>query len=350
MSLKKTYTWKHKLTASCLSTFLLLAILAVAGSFVPCGNRSLTRHLALKAWFLKEKFIASTDIGILKDAPVYGWRLIPNSKGRHYSPFGFDVTYTVDEQGNRITPGSYALPKVLFLGCSFTMGHGVEDNEPYVWKLAEKWTRHKFINGAVMAWGTTQASKKLDETLAKFNDVELVIYTAIGHHERRNYPDSAWLDLVAAFGRKPPFVDLENNELVWKGLAGEGNLPSGDAAVLAQKGSQITHLLLRNMRAACEAKGIPFLVIYLPGGGESNDLRPEILAAIDQDHFLDLRGKADLSGDNVNGFDGHPNARGHAAVARLLEPFIEKWLTPADSSATKGDTFSKGVTFLAKPF
>ncbi len=346
---KNTYSWKHKLTAGCLSTLFMLAVFAAIGSFVPWGNGSLTKMLVRKAWFFKEKYLSVTDLGILEEDPAYGWRLIPGSKGRHFVPFGFHVTYTIDEEGNRTTPRAYDLPKVLFLGCSFTMGHGVEDDEPFVSKLAGKWSRYKFINGGVMAWGTTQASKKLEETLGRFNDVKLVVYTAIGHHERRNYPDSAWLDLVATFGKKPPFVDVENGRLVWKGLTDVKNLPPRNAADLASKGSQITRLLLQNMRAACEARGIPFLVVYLPSE-ESCDLKPDILATVSEDHFLDLRDKVDLSGDNVNGFDSHPNAAGHAAVARLLKPFIEKWLTPVDSSTVTylGETNSGKPS--CKPF
>jgi hypothetical protein len=51
----------------------------------------------------------------------------------------YDVVYTTDEEGRRITPdrGDKADTAVLFLGCSFTVGDGLNDQETFAWQLGE---------------------------------------------------------------------------------------------------------------------------------------------------------------------------------------------------------------------
>ncbi|MEK7257285.1 MAG: hypothetical protein AAB316_21200, partial [Bacteroidota bacterium] len=296
----------------------------------------LTRQALFKLWFLKERHLGPAQIGIFEPDTLYGWRHKPNTIGRQFTPFGLPARYTIDDFGNRTTPGSYLLPKVVFLGCSFTFGEGIGDDESYVWLLGQKWENYKFINSAVLGWSTIQASQKLDETLARFCDVELVVYGVIGHHERRNYPDSNWLNMLHRFGRKHPFVDLEGSELTWRGLTNPQNLPSTDSVELVEKGKQITARLLQKMEAACHARGIPFLVVYLPDESDYN-LEPAILSVVDTCQFLDLRKTIPLSKYD-NEIDEHPSVEGNQEMAHQIEPFLAKWLGQKHSATPPSGT------------
>ena len=51
----------------------------------------------------------------------------------------YDVLYSRDEEGRRITPdrGDKADTAVLLFGCSFTVGDGLNDRETFAWRLGE---------------------------------------------------------------------------------------------------------------------------------------------------------------------------------------------------------------------
>ena len=105
----------------------------------------------LRIWSPRTKH---NTIGIWKSDPVFDWVHIPGSSARHKVTPYFDVKYTIDKFGHRVTSGDYHSSKILFLGGSFTFGHGVEDDEHYPALLQYHLRQYKIINAAVNAWGT----------------------------------------------------------------------------------------------------------------------------------------------------------------------------------------------------
>ena len=74
--------------------------------------------------------ITADGIGIWRTDPVFGYAHVPSTEGHHVLPESFDVVYTIDGSGNRVTPRTTApLARILVLGGSFSFGHGVEDDE-----------------------------------------------------------------------------------------------------------------------------------------------------------------------------------------------------------------------------
>lgn len=110
----------------------------------------------------------------------------------------YSVTYTTGADGWRATPQHPKASKaVVFLGCSYTMGEGVEDADSYPWKVAEAlgddWQVYNF---GLSGYGAHHAlalleSGRLDPLFALYDTVKVFFLTLPGH-ELRVSGFSAW--------------------------------------------------------------------------------------------------------------------------------------------------------------
>ena len=71
--------------------------------------------------------IADADLGYAASREARAVRAtLSNNAGKTI----YDVTYTLDDKGLRVTPIAHSVgPRVLFFGCSFTFGEGVDDHD-----------------------------------------------------------------------------------------------------------------------------------------------------------------------------------------------------------------------------
>ena len=82
----------------------------------------------------------------------------------------YKVTQTIDEYGRRLLPKSSPATKkaVMFFGCSFTFGDGVEDHEVMPYKFQEAMMdRYKVVNYAYSGYGAHQMLGILDNEMEK---------------------------------------------------------------------------------------------------------------------------------------------------------------------------------------
>lgn len=322
MSEKKP-TWRHKLAAALFSTALTIGVIALFGHFIKIGNKSLNQVLLYNVWQMKNKIVGTGGMSIMQEDAVLGWSQKPSDHCKHYKPFGFNVTYTTDDHGNRVTPGGYDKPKILVLGCSFGFGHGVQDNEHFPAILGQNIPEYKVINGAVMGYGTIQAYLKLKQMLEQPNDIKMVVYEFIPHHLHRNYLRKYWLELLWQSKRRNPHFEMNNGQLQLVGLADVEKDGLTDTTLLNAKELELTRGFVAEMRHLCEKDSIPFLLTYIPDGtvGYSD----KFLDVLDPTQVLDLRPVLDFSKID-NGVDAHPNAEGHRQIANALLPVIRKKL------------------------
>lgn len=129
----------------------------------------------------------------------------------------FDITVTTNAHGFRVTPAApRATKSILFFGCSFTFGHGVEDHETFPYLVGES------LGGAVATynfafngWGPNEMLAALQSglvaTIVKERP-ELAVYLTITDHVRRviGREEAPWM------ARAPRFV-LENGVAVRRG-------------------------------------------------------------------------------------------------------------------------------------
>jgi hypothetical protein len=108
----------------------------------------------------------------------------------------YDVKYTMDENGLRTTARHAVrdgLP-VLFLGCSFTFGEGVDDAETLPASF-EAITGRAAVNFGFHGYGPHQVLRELEIGLPRqfgYTQADMVIYTLLPAHVDRSAGRSPW--------------------------------------------------------------------------------------------------------------------------------------------------------------
>ncbi len=277
------------------------------------------------AWKARLALLGHPRVGIWQDDETLGWRHRARASGRESKWLAYDVRYTTDARGHRVTDGDYHRPKLLLVGGSFTFGHGVEDEEPFAARLGLAFPDHKVINAAVNGWGTAQALIEVEAQLARHDDVELVLYGFIANHLHRNHRRRSWLEGIDRWGgRRNVLFEQVDSELRRQGLVGpEASLADEDPE-LARAEARITRRLLERMYAVTARQGVPLRIVHLPDGTDFPVLE-RLVPELPEGVVHDLR--SDIAYEEVRfRYDFHPTAEGHQRLARRLGPLVAEAL------------------------
>lgn len=116
---------------------------------------------------------------------------------------------------NREKSGRYL---VYLVGCSYTQGYGVTDEETFAYRLNDIYPDIVFDNFGTGGYGTYQSLLRIKRELNKSGQKHpcLIIYGFFGGHIQRNVAASFWImSLTERTGLwiRPPYVTLEKNTL-----------------------------------------------------------------------------------------------------------------------------------------
>jgi hypothetical protein len=137
-----------------------------------------------------------------------------------------DISFTIEDNGLRLSPPyreESESGSILFFGCSYTFGHGVNDNEtmPYLVGL-KTGGRYRVYNFAWCGYGPHQMLASFEHGLV--SDIiecepAYVIYTAIIDHAFRCAGRAIWDT------HGPKYMINENGEAVYQGHFDDGKIP-----------------------------------------------------------------------------------------------------------------------------
>jgi hypothetical protein len=224
---------------------------------------------------------------VAKDAEI-GWVLSsPPVKSRHRlvgkdGAVHFDVVYSVHD-GHRDTSAlPHSGPVVVTAGCSFTFGHGVNDQDSWPWLLQERLQDSQVINVASMAYGTDQALLAAERQVVRLQgQVRTVVLGFVGVQIERNRAAQSWLWTIYPFG-KPLFAisgdHLRNTGLVHFWTLGStldrSALLAHTARTMADRvvyrvethdgARRLTTGLIRDFARRFQARGVELVVVVLP--------------------------------------------------------------------------------------
>lgn len=275
--------------------------------------------------------------------PVLGWRPIP---GRYQiGPFAIGAraaTVTVGPDGTRATGGGPrdGRPPLVFLGCSFTLGWAVGDDETFAWRVQSLRPDLAVENHGVGGYGTTQSLLLLEELLGQGARPALVLYGDIGH-ERRNVAAPSWLlalrsnqaavatpyatlDAAGGLARHPPegYPALPLDTRLAAVTLLEDALARRRPYADAGDPHRVTELLVQEMadRAGRAEVGFSLVILSLPEEERAARLAFARAHGIDViDCHLTIGPELMVPGE------GHPNAEAHrrwgdCIAAALAEP------------------------------
>lgn len=171
------------------------------------GNR-VTQVVALKRPYTEESLL--------------GLELTPDNKIRHYAnedstdEILFDAEYGVGEKGYRLTKADESAEDTyIFVGCSFTFGYGLNDDETFPHYFSEaNGFADRVLNFAMSGDGPNQVLRDLEVNykpgLAKIepSNVRAVVFLLIDDHASR---------AVKPTSNTAPYYVLKNNKPVYQG-------------------------------------------------------------------------------------------------------------------------------------
>lgn len=252
----------------------------------------------------------------------------------------YDVRYTIDPQGLRVTPGGRAGGRaVVFFGGSFTFGEGVEDDQTMPASVA-KWLRGRtrVVNAGFHGYGPHQMlraleTRRLDPLLDE--GVEHVVYQALDGHVMRAAGRTTW-DLAG------PAYELRDGMATYVGPF-RSFLPvtvakianrfgptrdllqwwlSADEGDAAEDRERYVEIVVRAAEIVRERWGAGFSVVYWDHAG---DPLPDLLRARGLDVLLVTEAfEGKLWRRFVLDVDRHPSRRGHAFIGRAVARRIQE--------------------------
>lgn len=128
----------------------------------------------------------------------------------------YDATYTIDRFGNRVTPPPVSpdRPAVVFFGCSYTFGDGLDDEQTLPWQFAEAvGRRFDVVNAAHSGHGAHQMLRMLEtgRLAARLeHGVAHAFYSAIDHHPARAAGLAPW-------DFEGPRYEIDGGGVAWRG-------------------------------------------------------------------------------------------------------------------------------------
>jgi hypothetical protein len=315
--------------------------------------------LCLEAYWINKKVIRhqpviSLDVteDFLVQDPFVGYKPAANyreeAKKTVDGELSYSVVYTTDSNGYRITPDpsdSASSECLLFLGCSYTWGAGVNDDEsmPY---LVASLTGKKTYNMGVSGYGPHQvlASIEFDQFPKPMNcSPKVAVFQTIYDHIHR----TAGLGQHGRSG--PKYILSENNELEYLGQLSDINLDKDTRSIreilFGKSYAYQEYVIDRHRISDGEVKlyleivaevkrklkekfpGIKFVILYWDDEDQSYQKElDEKLSGIADEYVRITEVIPDINNVHREKYslhnDYHPNAVAHQAIAKYLSENI----------------------------
>lgn len=256
------------------------------------------------------------------------------------------------EEGNhRLVPGN-ANPDsadVLFLGCSFTYGYGVYDNQNFPALIQKQFPENSVQNSGVIGYGTVQSLMQLKEVLKKGNLKAVLLNFSSFHFIRNGLSQQYRSNLKIGYERSSSNVknemktarfpyklkcdsnikferwdDMYSNAFGRSWLASVNWIQSAYDNYADQDNDDldVTVCLMKEMNELCKKQGVEFGVVFLDSTKETKKLRSRIknIKTLKVDFNFKSKKLTNLP------YDSHPNKRGQELIAGKINPFLKDLL------------------------
>lgn len=268
-----------------------------------------------------------------------GWSYIPNKSAVNKTG-NLAIPVYFDENGIRIPSPDfrfdYSKPSILFIGGSFTMGHGLLYEESFVGRFASfKDLPYQMVNLGVQGYGSDQALLALKRFLPMFN-TKMVVYTFIEDHILRNgnYDRRTLIPTAKFLGTKPLFaldkdgrLYLKRKPVLYKDYLNSYLLDFLKISIGKRFGlfppypEDLTRAIIKEMKRYSDENAAHFVVIKWRWTEKDYT---EIFDDMDV-NIIDTLESAPQGWSDMRLLGGvHPNAEASKHVAKLLFEYLQE--------------------------
>ena len=301
------------------------ATILLSIGLIIAGAETCARWAGVKGFHVEQ----ASYSGWAQSDDVLGWRnrpgVFPAHEGTHEP-----MTFLLD--GSRATgapPDGNA--SVLLVGCSYTTGYGVRDEETFAGRLQQRFPEIRIRNFGVSGYGTYQSFLLLRELLeTRVLRPKVVIYGFLPTHAERNVLTYQNLEAYRNYGGERfalPRVEVRNDRLVtfppfvvpnWPFEQSSAAVSLLHATALRSKLSDreqyeipATRILISQMKDLVERANARFLLATLhddgpPGPEPSQRMRDDIRRSGIEELNVTYRGAETRPEKLLVGGNGHP--------------------------------------------
>lgn len=335
-------------------TLSKLAILLISTACALCAAELTLRLTGYRPWAAVQA--DRNEPTMNENDPVLGWRA---KKGFYlvppYDPSGAEIHYTFLEGGLRKTSEGQtdvrdARPKFIAVGCSFTQGWAISDEETYAWKLQKEFPDDEVLNYGVAGYSTYQSLLKLEQVLPVMRNPKVVLYGFSDKHEDRNVAAAAWVRRLSMYSRRGhvfvPYVSLGSEGQLtryppeaypvfplreYSSMAALAESAYAELRAKERAGGkrEATQQLILQMRDLTQRYGAEFVLAFLVVNDEAKDHYQRFLA---ENHISAIDCSQRLSEEMIVEGEGHPNGRLNSVWAACI----------ADSLSGAGSAYRYG--------
>jgi len=256
--------------------------------------------------------------------------------------FTFHVTHLAD--GFRVTRPSdvhQGNEAVWVLGCSFTHGWSVNDEQTYPWLVQESLSNVDVKNFGVEGYSNVQSLIQLKKAFAECDrNPRLVVVTYASFHDERNVFLRARAKQIRTWKGlgpvTPPYAALQNEKLVieYSPLAYD-EFPLMRHSVIVnelerryciwearrKRSHRVTKAVMRELKSLCDDRGIALVV----AGITSDATTSEMLQYCSKCGIRTVDISVDLSRPGMTNqpYDAHPSAQAHRIYADKLLAYLD---------------------------
>ncbi len=151
--------------------------------------------------------------------PLAGWYNNPNMKQTKNGEIPVPGQENIDRLGRRYIGEDVKNPekRLLFLGCSYTFGQEISDEDTYIYKTSNFFPNWQFDNYAVPGYGTHQCRILLEKLLSnpKCPKYDYVFYSFMNDHPHRIAYEFSYIpDVNNCSQGTMPYADLSWNGVI----------------------------------------------------------------------------------------------------------------------------------------
>lgn len=299
------------------------------------------------AGFQPWEYQSSNKPIIYKEDQILGWKSVEGLYEFNKDDKSRSFFMNIENFGNRFNGKKINTrePSILFIGGSFTQGHGVDDNKTFAYRIQKKFNNYSVVNYGHGGYGGLQSLLLLKEEIIKFEDPRLIVYGFIDHHEYRNVARSAWLATLTKHlnqnTKKPkvPYATLNDNEdLIINAPISYITIPLREnlaSVVLLEKflnkqiskkrkriQKKVTKKIIKNMDKLSSAYNSKFLVVILNWSNQYSNEEYKKYLVKNKINFVDCKIK--LDNETLLKNDYHPNSKGHELYGNCILNYINK--------------------------
>lgn len=237
------------------------------------------------------------------------------------------------------------LPIVATMGCSFTYGYGVNDNEHFTSLLQQRYPNFRFVNYGVIGYGTTHSYLQLLQLEQQNIFPNIVILNFASDHFNRNVLTSTYrralkigfnrsLESVRSTMQKSRYPYIINKELQlaympWDSIYTDWNgrelfstinwLQTNKDKIMdySKDPVNLSFLLIKKIKQICHRNNSTILVALLD---ESNEME-QLKTLLRKENVNLVEIGFDFNNHRYTNYpyDDHPNSLGHKRIARKIE-------------------------------